>query len=190
MARPLKSSLAEHIQILGRGLRIHPGKTECIVLDHSGNCVRFWGAMRQFFEQGITVLDDGTKKARVPAPEYEKKPVKCPSCHSVHDPLPACPSCGHVYPKRKAVEHVAGSLREVAHVKDAELTAQERREFHAQLVAIAAEKGRKPGWISNKYKEKFGTWPRDRDVPPMTPSTAVLKWVKSREIAFAKGKRS
>jgi hypothetical protein len=34
MARPLRSSLSEHIQILGRGLRTHPGKEECIVLDH------------------------------------------------------------------------------------------------------------------------------------------------------------
>jgi late competence protein required for DNA uptake (superfamily II DNA/RNA helicase) len=39
MARPLKSSLAEHIQILGRGLRIHDGKESCLILDHAGNCI-------------------------------------------------------------------------------------------------------------------------------------------------------
>jgi hypothetical protein len=34
MARPLRSSLAEHIQLFGRGLRAHPGKEEVIILDH------------------------------------------------------------------------------------------------------------------------------------------------------------
>jgi len=186
MARPLKSSLAEHIQILGRGLRIHPGKTECIVLDHSGNCVRFWGVMHAFLEKGVTELDDGAKKARAKAIENEKQPVKCPVCSHVHMPLPACPTCGHVHKKTQAVEHVPGSLREVAGGKDSGPTEQDKREFHAQLAYIAAEKGRQPGWISHKYKEKFGDWPRERDVTPMPPSTAVLKWVKSREIAFAK----
>jgi DNA repair protein RadD len=190
MARPLKSSLAEHIQILGRGLRIHPGKTECIVLDHSGNCARFWGAMQAFLAKGVTELDDGTRKPRAPAPEFEQKPAKCPNCSCVHTPLPACPSCGHMYKKRPAVEHVPGSLREVTGQKDAGPTKQEKREFYAQLQYIAVEKGRKPGWVSHKFKEKFGDWPDYRDVPPMAPSTAVIKWVKSREIAFAKSKRT
>jgi DNA repair protein RadD len=189
MARPLKSSLAEHIQILGRGLRIHPGKTECIVLDHSGNCVRFWGAMHAFLEKGVTELDDGKKAQRQVAIEFEKKPVKCPNCACVHDPLPACPSCGHVYKQAQIIEHTAGALREVSGQKPSGPTPQEMREFHAQLTYIAAEKGRKPGWVSHKYKERFGTWPDERDVPPMQPSTAVLKWVKSREIAFAKSSK-
>jgi len=61
-ARPLKSSLADHFQILGRGLRIHPGKTECIVPNHSGNCVRFWADMHAFFEKGVSELADGKKQ--------------------------------------------------------------------------------------------------------------------------------
>ncbi len=190
MARPLKSSLAEHIQILGRGLRIHPGKTECIVLDHSGNCVRFWGAMQAFLEKGVTELDDGTKKARAPAAEHEKNPAKCPTCSCVHMPMPSCPSCGHIYKKRQAIEHVPGALHEVATKKAPSPTKQEKRDFYAQLNYIAAEKKRKPGWVANKFKEKFGDWPDYREIPryitPMLPTPAVLNWVKSRDIAFAK----
>jgi superfamily II DNA or RNA helicase len=190
MARPLKSSLAEHIQILGRGLRIHPGKTECIVLDHSGNCVRFWGAMQAFLEKGVTELDDGTKKSRAPAAEFEQKPAKCPNCACVHKPMPSCPSCGHIYKKRKSIEHVPGSLHEVAAKKAPGPTKQEKRDFYAQLSHIAVEKKRKPGWVANKFKEKFGDWPDYREIPryitPMSPTPAVLNWVKSREIAFAK----
>lgn len=190
MARPLANSLAEHIQILGRGLRIHPGKTECIVLDHSGNCVRFWSEMQEFLERGVAELDDGTRKERPKAPEQEKKPAKCPICSCVHSPKPACPACGHVYKRAQAVEHVPGSLHEVATSKKSGPSKEEMRDFHAQLAYIAAEKGRKPGWVAHKYKERFGDWPAERSVEPMVPSTAVLKWVKSREIAFAKGRRA
>ncbi|MGG7603521.1 DEAD/DEAH box helicase family protein [Massilia sp. BKSP1R2A-1] len=190
MARPLKSSLAEHIQILGRGLRIHPGKKECIVLDHSGNCVRFWGAMQHFLEKGITELDDGMKKKQVKVTPGEKKPVTCPNCKHVHTAMPACPSCGHSYKKKQPVEHVAGSLHEVkGGTKPAPPTQQEKREFFAQLNHIALEKGRKPGWVSHKYKEKFGSWPDFNEPVVMVPSPEVLKWVKSRDIAFAKGAR-
>jgi len=187
MARPLKSSLAEHIQILGRGLRIHPGKTECIVLDHSGNCVRFWGAMHHFLANGVTELDDGAKAERKKAVESEKKPMTCSNCAHVHDPLPACPSCGHVYKRKQSIEHAPGALSEVAGAgKPAGPTRQDMREFYAQLNQIALDKGRKPGWVSHKYKEKFGHWPEYKDAVFMQPSTEVLKWVKSREIAFAK----
>jgi len=42
-ARPLRKSLSTAIQMWGRGLRSSPGtgKTDCILLDHSGNVLRF-----------------------------------------------------------------------------------------------------------------------------------------------------
>jgi superfamily II DNA or RNA helicase len=117
MCRPLRKSLADHIQLLGRGLRtsIETGKTECIVLDHSGNCERFWDEMNEFFETGAIALDDGTKKPK----EAKKKPkaedvmVKCPHCKALHKARPVCPSCGHEYPRRATTEHLPGTLEEM-----------------------------------------------------------------------------
>jgi superfamily II DNA or RNA helicase len=40
-ARPLRKSLSTAIQMWGRGLRSHPGKKDCYLLDFSGNIVRF-----------------------------------------------------------------------------------------------------------------------------------------------------
>lgn len=189
MARPLKSSLAEHLQILGRGLRIHHGKDECIVLDHSGNCVRFWSAMHDFLENGVTELDDGKKKEKPQAKPKEKKPVKCPKCKHVHQAMPACPACGNVYSRKSMIEHVEGSLQEVGGV-DASILAEQKIAFHGQLLAIADERGYAWGWAANKFKEKYGVWPEHREVAPIPPTAAVISWVRSRAIAFAKGKRN
>jgi superfamily II DNA/RNA helicase len=102
MARPLRRSVAEHIQLLGRGLRLsaETGKTECVVLDHSGNCERFWDDMNDFFETGALELDDGTKKPKSEKkkPKPEDVMVKCPHCAALHKARPFCPGCGHEYP--------------------------------------------------------------------------------------------
>jgi superfamily II DNA or RNA helicase len=117
MARPLRKSLADHIQLMGRGLRTsqETGKTELIILDHSGNCERFWEDMNEFFETGALELDDGKKKPKKVKPKSKPEDAltKCPHCRALHKPAPFCPSCGHEYPKRQTVQHVAGTLQEM-----------------------------------------------------------------------------
>jgi superfamily II DNA or RNA helicase len=117
MARPLRKSLADHIQLMGRGLRTSPltGKTECIILDHSGNCERFWDDMNEFFDTGALELDDGKKKAKKakPKPKAEDALTKCPHCRALHKPMPFCPNCGHEYPRRSTVNHHEGTLEEM-----------------------------------------------------------------------------
>ena len=56
------------------------------------------------------------------------------------------------------------------------------------LTHIAIERGYKGGWISRKFKEKFGAWPATRSAQPMQPTPEVLSWVRSRNIAYAKAK--
>jgi superfamily II DNA or RNA helicase len=188
MARPLKSSLAEHIQILGRGLRPHPGKKDCLVLDHAGNTVRFWDAMHEFFEVGAVELDDGKKKEKAKAKKKERESVKCPQCKCVHAAAPSCPECGHVYPKKQSqIMHADGELSEIG---AAAAKREDKQRLYSQLLWLAAERGYSPGWAGHKYKEKFGVWPRGlRDEPEM-PSPALLNWVRSRNIAYAKSRKA
>jgi DNA repair protein RadD len=117
MCRPLRKSLSDHIQLLGRGLRTshETGKTELIVIDHSGNCERFWDEMNEFFETGATELDDGTKKPKPKKakPKAEDEMMKCPNCKVLHKRRPFCPNCGHEYPRRPTIEHVAGTIEEM-----------------------------------------------------------------------------
>lgn len=186
MARPLRSSLAEHIQILGRGLRIHEDKKDCLILDHSGNCQRFWADMSEFFQNGAGELDDGKPKIKAKSkPQPEQEPLKCPSCACLHKRSPSCPECGHEYPKTSLIEHKEGSLVEFHGKHNA--TALDRQQFYSELIGMAHVKGYASGWVAHKYKSKFGVWPRGLSDYGQSPSMETQRWVKSQMIRFAKG---
>ena len=187
MCRPLKSSLAEHIQILGRGLRSHEGKTICTVLDHAGNCVRFWDEMHDFFENGASELDDGKRREKKKAEKKEREPVKCPKCKAVHAPAPICPSCGFVYPAYSNVIHEAGELKALA--GGAAAPKDVKQDVYAQLRYVARERNYQSGWVSWKFKEKFKVWPRGLADIEKPPTPELMNWIRSRQIAYAKAKR-
>src|SRR5262249_45471462 len=60
--------------------------------------------------------------------------------------------------------------------------------WRQMLTAIANERGYKAGWVSHKFKEKFGVWPPFGSVKPVPPIGEVVAWVQSRQIAYAKAK--
>jgi superfamily II DNA or RNA helicase len=185
MARPLRKALAEHIQVLGRGLRIdpdNPSKT-CLILDHSGNTIRFFERTESFFAEGLDALDDSKHAERKKAEQKEREPVKCPKCAAVHSPRPACPACGHEYPQRNTVSHRPGELQEIG---GGTSSREDRQALYSQLLYIADRRGWKAGAAAWRYKERTGMWPRglSEDRQPATPE--LERWVKSRVIAWAK----
>lgn len=97
--RPLRRSLAEYIQMIGRGLRQYPGKTNCTVLDFSGNWERFAADYENIFVYGVPedLNSDimGFNRARS---DYESDTIHCPCCGSkiAH----SCIKCGYKrYPR-------------------------------------------------------------------------------------------
>lgn len=189
MARPLRKSLAEHIQLFGRGLRSHPGKDECIVLDHSGNSARFWEEWTAFFASGATKLDDGKKREKAkPQADDELKAVKCPECKHLHMPRPMCPNCGHEYPRRVSVQHVPGTLKELVATGNRPMMT---REIWPQVVWYArertADRDKARRMALALYKRMTDTWPTtefDR-TPGVPASRPVLNKIKALNIAFA-----
>jgi superfamily II DNA or RNA helicase len=190
MARPLRKSLAEHIQFFGRGLRIHRGKENVIVLDHSGNSIRFWNEWNDFFETGCLELDDGVKKPKPKKdPEAEERFAKCPQCKHVHLPLPVCPACGFAYPPKRSVAHLRGTLTEL-------IAAGNRRTLtHALWPQICGEaRRRKPDvvlaekWALAKYKSITGTWPLTKfsKTPSAPLSMEAANRIRQSDIAYAK----
>jgi DNA repair protein RadD len=200
MARPLRKSLAEFIQFFGRGLRIHPSKTDCLILDHSGNCARFWDAWNDVFEHGVSELDAG-KKADKPKVKKDREDTMrtCPKCKHIHQAQPFCPGCGHEYPKRQAVEHVPGTLKELlATGAPQTITAA----LWPQICGFARERDKaKPSLISDGgrkyalwlYHEIAGEFPRGQffeNTEPVAPSAEVRGKIRHIQIRNARRRQS
>ncbi|MCG3128280.1 MAG: hypothetical protein CHACPFDD_03158 [Phycisphaerae bacterium] len=83
-----------YYQMVGRGFRLHPGKTDCLVLDFGGNVMRH-GPVDQLRVDGVGSNGTG------PAPAKE-----CPQCHEIIAAGYAqCPACGHVFPPPERRTH-------------------------------------------------------------------------------------
>lgn len=148
MLAPTKS-LTKYLQSVGRGLRTHPGKTDCIVLDHAGNAYTH-GLPTEHREWSL----DGAKKRSRQADDVE--PVKqCERCYFVHTPAPVCPACGHVHPvKLTKLEQKAGELAELQEVKRKERQEVGRAKTIEELKRIADERGYKIGWVYQQMRIK------------------------------------
>lgn len=195
MCRPLRSSLAEHIQILGRGLRRDPENPDktCIVLDHAGNMQRFWYPMMEFFENGVHELDDGKRKKSGGGDRSDPPPKTCPKCEHIHAPRPRCPMCGHEYPKPPVPEHAEGSLTVLGNgkrppertVTGAMASREQKQKVWSQLLYIADERGYKKGWAAHNYRDLFGVWPRGLDDRRTPPARWIREWVHRRLKEYA-----
>ena len=189
MARPLRSSLSEHIQILGRGLRAHPDKTHCVILDHSGNMKRFWDDMHHFLEHGVDNLCDGTVKKNKEKKDDKKEPRKCPNCHHLHNPAPACPMCGFTYKYKSEIRHEAGELTKLG--KKASSSLFEELAYYAVVTRkkepLAAQK-----WCQAMHKSMTGTWSTKKiaDVKLSVPTMETVNKIKHQNIKWAKARRN
>jgi DNA repair protein RadD len=186
-ARPFSKSLSSHVQQLGRVMRQHPDKEFALWLDHSGNYLRFQDDWDELYENGVKKLSNEGEKAKREPTEKKKKESKCPVCeHLWPKGTDTCPNCGHIRQKQNAVHAVSGHLEEL--VAGVKVRKDDKQDFYSQLIFIANEKAYNPHWASHKYREKFGVWPRGLIEAPTPPTMATLKWIKSRNIRWSKGK--
>lgn len=113
--RPLRKSLSTAIQMWGRGLRSSPetGKKNCLLLDHSGNIIRFLEDYTDVFFNGLDALDMGEKLDKKIRRDEDKEEGKgCPSCG--YKPFAKrCMACGYEYQAPALVEALPGEMQEV-----------------------------------------------------------------------------
>lgn len=195
-ARPTKS-LGLYIQMLGRGLRPAAGKSDCLVLDHAGNVVRHGLATDdRFWSLHGKYAQDEKKLAEAKRVKEEKgtTETRCPECGCVFGGSNQCPECGyHFPPKAKRIATHDGRLVEVTGLP-AGMSDDQRRSFYLQLAGLSEIRGYSKGWAAYKYKEKFGGWPpwswkEHVDAHGgIDPSMDVIRWAKSRQIAWARGR--
>lgn len=187
LARPTKSEML-FVQIVGRGLRTATGKVDCLVLDHSDNHSRLGFVTDIHHDE----LDDGSPRGKA-KPRDTPLPKPCPSCSFLKPPKTlTCPACG--FAPKPVVDYRPrdGELVEISakHKEVAAAAAAIQRSWHQMLAGYAAERGYAAGWVSHKFKEKFGRWPPyGARVDPTEPTPEVRGWIRSRMIAWSKGQQ-
>lgn len=194
LARPTKN-IALYLQTVGRVMRTFEGKTDALVIDHSG-AVKENG----FVDEDIPwSLDDSERvKDRKESQQKEHadpKEIKCSQCHAMFKAQRVCPACGFTaIPQGAPIPTHEAELQEIqrtARKDNREATWDEKHTFMAGLKAYAIEHGYKSGWAANKYRDRFGVYPNDarvRDVPPMQYDAPTRNWIKSQAIRYSKRK--
>ena len=187
LARPTKSMVLFR-QMVGRGLRPSPGKTDCLVLDHAGATL-----MHGRVEDPITwSLDPDTKAVNhthaARGTTAAAKLLACTQCNALRTAGKPCTECGFMPQRQGEHLHVHdGELAELGRERIA-FTMEVKREWHGMLTWIRNERGRQHGWIAHSYKAKFGVWPQGNAIP-IPPSAEVRAWVRHRDIAFANSRQ-
>lgn len=195
-ARPTKSEI-RWIQCIGRGLRTAKGKKRCLVFDHSGTVHRL-GFPDQIEYDCLLSEDDGmseVERTKKEIEKIEKKPKECTKCNYMKPAgIHICPMCGHQPIMGEDVD--VDDTRQIEKLKGKSkvFTKQDKQDFYSEIYhyyrqKIFEGKSWKEGWVSNKYREKFGVWPQGLLKTGKTPTPETLNFIKSRNIASYKSRR-
>ena len=189
--RPLRKSLSTAIQMWGRGLRSSPetGKSDAILLDFSGNIIRFADDYADVFYNGLDALDMGEKLDKTIRKDDEEKPEgkPCPSCG--YKPVgKRCVSCGWEHVSTSLITHEAGEMLEF---KVGKATIGDKLTVWEQAVTLCRGQGNPAtikGRAAHLYKSITGVFPRNLPefdtVPNVTVSKAVMNKHRANQIAF------
>ena len=151
-----------YYQCCGRGFRLHPFKTDCLVLDFAGNILRH-GPVDAL---EIKEHDGGTGEA--PAKE-------CPGCFAViHTAYTICPECGYAFPPPEREKHDRQAT--TAGVLTGEVT---EAEYDVEYVTYRVHVKRNappdhPKTMRVDYQIGFGDWKSE--------------WVCPEHTGYARGK--
>jgi superfamily II DNA or RNA helicase len=193
VAKPLRKSFSQHVQMIGRGARPYSGKAFCVIQDNSGNWLRFADSFSELYHDGVKTLDnDADKRKRKEKTDKEKKQACCPKCRQIWvGRVDVCPTCGFVKERRSKVDAVAGTLAEIDATKkkkEKTYSTEYKKDFYHQLLQYAKGKGYKDGWAYYAYKDKFGVYP---SVEKNTKEVGyeVYAWIAHRNIKQSKGRK-
>jgi superfamily II DNA or RNA helicase len=138
LLRPTQSK-GLYLQQVGRALRPSDGKSDAIILDHVGNCLRH-GLPTD--DHGWT-LDAKKRKGRV-QDDYEIH--QCEKCYIVFEKSKTCPNCEHERaPTPREIEQREGELKEIKKID------RRRARTLDELIALGKQRGYKPGWAHKVY---------------------------------------
>jgi len=160
MARPTKS-MGLYRQCCGRGLRVAPGKKDCLIFDHGG-VIEEHGFLEDEILWSLSGKEIAWKKPE--KKENEPKPAVCRVCHEIFFGLKVCPVCGtELKTFGKKVDANDLELIELKAKKKSnkDMTWDDKRKLMGALIWQVQKKGYNRGWAAHSYKAYFGVWPND-----------------------------
>lgn len=169
LGRPTQSR-SLYKQMVGRVMRVHEDKRRTLVLDHV-KCTLLHGrvtAPEVYYlykekRKGKTFkMSDGVVDG-VPTVTI------CPKCGficSIDDDF--CPECeSDLIDEQSRVAETIEELRKLEDekIKRQVFTKEEKQAFYIDMCRECMAWNHNPGWVAHKYKDKFGVWPRQLEVP-------------------------
>lgn len=197
--RPLRKSFSTFVQMIGRGLRCSPatGKTDCLLLSHTGNVTRFARDLEELYFHGLEKLDDGDKLDKEVRKEPEEREAKaCPSCG--YRPFARrCISCGFERQPDPQESAAPGQMQEIdlLGIQSADMAERQRLWDEVCSYATLYGTGKPPELVHKRalalYRAITGAWPprgwsldtanEVRDI-----RRATMGKIKQNNIAYAK----
>ena len=191
LVRPTRS-LGLFRQMIGRGLRPASGKTDVIILDHSGGVHRH-GRPDDPIEWTLHADKRAANAAHAARLQEHRDPFcECSSCGHLRMRGMACDNCGwEPKPRGEGIAYIDQDLVELGQTQRSEL---DRITFFRELRGFQHTARRKDGsqynpkWPACQYRDKFGSWPPFawNNHSPLAPTDATLRWIRHRQIAYAK----
>ena len=179
--RPMRKSLSTVIQMWGRGLRASVGKDDCILLDHSGNSLRFVEDFTKVFFEGLESLDSGEKMdSTIRKEPPQDAPLKgCPKC-GFKPFAKRCMGCRFEFEVAATVEHVPGSMKEVSLGSKKNSPTIDKAQLYRECLAYAQSNSKpdKQEWRAHfLYKDLAGEAPPRHwfKTEPPSPTSAVVR---------------
>jgi ribosomal protein L37E len=144
-------SIVRYRQIVGRGSRIHPSKTETLVIDHGGSIKR-----HGFFEDDYSwSLDITTKDA---GEQGQRPTIACPRCSSVYRGG-KCSSCGYEpTPKERKGQGLEFDGRELKEIKPSEKNKKDKVPTSHEIMSSCLFRMGKSG---NTWRQCFALFKRE-----------------------------
>jgi superfamily II DNA or RNA helicase len=132
------ASIVRYRQMIGRGSRTHPDKTDCLVLDHAGNVAR-----NGFFEDDPNWSLDITTKE--PGEINVRPTIECPKCNAIYRGG-RCRNCGYEpSPKERKSQGLEFDGSELTEIKPQEKpppTVKSAEELMISALYMAGRSGR------------------------------------------------
>lgn len=165
----------------------------CLLLDHSGNILRFAEDYTDIFFNGLDQLDAGEKLDKAIRKDDEREELsRCPKC-SFTPFKRRCMSCGFEIQKSAAVEVQPGEMTEIKLGKSNKRQAKES--IWQQVCAYArahSSPEKQAGRAAHLYRDITGVWPRGftpfETTAPAPITRDVLNFIKAKNIAYSKSR--